>query len=53
MYCLKTLKDPTDRKIYDFIIKKRNEGKAKRVLKIARLNNFLRIYYARVLVDSR
>ena len=48
MYCLKTLKDPTDRKIYDFIIKKENEGKAKRVAKIAGLNKFLRIYYARV-----
>ena len=49
MRCLKTLKNPTDRKVYDFIIKKENEGKAKRVAKIAGLNKFLRIYYARVL----
>ena len=49
MRCLKTLKNPTDRKVYDFIIKKENEGKAKRVVKIAGLNKFLRIYYARVL----
>ncbi len=48
MRCLKTLKNPTDRKVYDFIIKKENEGKAKRVAKIAGLNKFLRIYYARV-----
>ena len=32
MRCLKTLKNPTDRKVYDFIIKKENEGKAKRVV---------------------
>ena len=49
MRCLKTLKNPTDRKVYDFIIKKEKEGKAKRVAKIAGLNKFLRIYYARVL----
>ncbi len=29
MRCLKTLKNPKDRKVYDFIIKKENEGKAK------------------------
>lgn len=35
--------------VYEFIIKKENEGKAKKVAKIAGLNKFLRIYYARVI----
>ena len=34
---------------YNFMIKKENEGKPKRVAKIAGLNKFLRIYYARVM----
>lgn len=34
--------------VYNFIIKKECEGKAKKVAKIAGLNKFLRIYYARV-----
>jgi transposase len=34
--------------VYQFMKKKENEGKAKKVSKIAGLNKFLRIYYARV-----
>lgn len=32
-----------------FIIKKENEGKSKKQAKIAGLNKFLQIYYARVM----
>lgn len=31
-----------------YIIKKENEGKLKKVTKIARLNKFLRMYYGKV-----
>lgn len=48
MRCLKTHKY-TDDPVYNFIIKKESEGKAKKVAKIAGLNKFLRIYYARVM----
>jgi len=34
--------------IYEFMTKKKNEGKASNVEKIAVLNKFLRIYYAKV-----
>jgi len=34
--------------IYEFMTKKKNEGKASNVAKIAGLNKFLRIYYAKV-----
>lgn len=47
MKCLKSIK-PEDDVVYRFMIKKENEGKAKKVAKIAGLNKFLRIYYARV-----
>ena len=40
---------PKDSAVYEFIKKKESEGKAKRVAKIAGLNKFLRIYYARVM----
>lgn len=49
MYSLKVSKPTEDSAVYDFIIKKENEGKPKRVAKIAGLNKFLRIYYARVM----
>lgn len=49
MRCLKTHKAPEDAAVYEYIIKKEKEGKAKRAAKIARLNKFLRIYYARVM----
>ena len=48
MHSLKVSKPTEDSAVYDFIIKKENEGKPKRVAKIAGLNKFLRIYYARV-----
>ena len=47
MKCLKTSK-PKDDAVYLFITKKEKEGKALKVAKIAGLNKFLRIYYARV-----
>ena len=37
-----------DNAVYEFIKKKESEGKLKRTSKIAGLNKFLRIYYARV-----
>ena len=49
MHSLKVSKPTKDSAVYDFIIKKENEGKPKRVAKIAGLNKFLRIYYARVM----
>ena len=48
MKCLKTAKPTTDSAVYDFIIKKESEGKSKKSAKIAGLNKFLHIYYARV-----
>lgn len=47
MRCLKTTKDADDL-VYQFIIKKEIEGKPKKVAKMAGLNKFLRIYFARV-----
>lgn len=49
MHSLKVVKPTEDSAVCDFIIKKENEGKPKRVAKIAGLNKFLRIYYARVM----
>ena len=48
MKCLKTIKPTNDAAVYEFILKKESEGKSKKVAKIAGLNKFLRIYYARV-----
>jgi transposase len=48
MKCLKTVKPTQDTAVYDFMLKKEAEGKPKKVAKIAALNKFLRIYYARV-----
>lgn len=48
MRVLKTHKEPEDAAVYRFILKKESEGKSKRQAKIAGLNKFLRIYYARV-----
>lgn len=47
MKCLKTHK-PQDDAVYQFIMKKENEGKPSKVAKIAGVNKFLRIYYARL-----
>jgi len=49
MKCLKTVKPSNDAAVYQYIIKKESEGKPKKVAKIAGLNKFLRIYYARVM----
>lgn len=48
MKCIKCREPNTDRAVYDFIIKKERQGKAKKQAMIAGLNKFLRIYYARV-----
>ena len=48
MRCLKTTKPTQDNAAYLYMIKKETEGKPKKVAKIAALNKFLRIYYARV-----
>jgi transposase len=48
MKCLKTVKPTQDSAVYQFMLKKESEGKPKKVAKIAALNKFLRIYYARV-----
>ena len=49
MRSLKAHKVPEDAAVYEFILKKEREGKSKRAAKIAGLNKFLRIYYARVM----
>lgn len=45
---LKSHNKPDDDAVYLYILKKEKEGKPKKVAKIAGLNKFLRIYYARV-----
>jgi transposase len=49
MRCIKTTKPTDDAAVYHFMMKKEAEGKPKKVAKIAALNKFLRIYYARVM----
>lgn len=49
MKCLKTIQPEKDAAVYLYMMKKEAEGKAKKVAKIAALNKFLRIYYARVM----
>jgi len=48
MKCLKTVKPKQDSAVYDFILKKKSEGRPLKVAKIAGLNKFLHIHYARV-----
>ena len=48
MKCMMSTKNP-ENEIYNYMIKKEKEGKAKKVCKFAGLNKFLRIYYARVM----
>ncbi len=43
------VKPSTDTAVFDYICKKLAEGKPKKLAKIAGLNKFLRIYYARVM----
>ena len=49
MRVLKTHTEPKDGAVYRYILKKEAEGKPKKVAKMAGLNKFLRIYYARVM----
>jgi len=49
MKALKTVKPVHDDAVYRFILQKEAEGKPKNVAKMAGLNKFLRIYYARVM----
>ena len=49
MRSLKSHPMPADGAVYQFILKKEAEGKPKKVAKMAGLNKFLRIYYARVM----
>ena len=49
MRVLKSYPEPDDNAVYRYIIKKESEGKSKKLAKIAGLNKFLRIYYARVM----
>ncbi len=49
MQSLKAKKPKEDAAVYEYMLKKESEGKAKKVAKIAALNKFLRIYYARVM----
>lgn len=49
MQSLKAKKPKEDAAVYVYMLKKESEGKAKKVAKIAALNKFLRIYYARVM----
>lgn len=46
---LKSHREPEDNVVYNYILKKEAEGKSKKAAKIAGLNKFLRIYYARVM----
>lgn len=48
MRVLKSHKEPEDNAVYQYILRKESEGKSKKLAKIAGLNKFLRIYYARV-----
>ena len=49
MRSLKSHSAPKDDAVYNYILKKEREGKSKKQAKIAGLNKFLRIYYARVM----
>lgn len=51
MKCMMSTKNP-ENEIYNYMIKKEKEGKAKKVCKFAGLNKFLRIYYARVIISK-
>ena len=51
MKCMMSAKNP-ENEIYNYMIKKEKEGKAKKVCKFAGLNKFLRIYYARVMISK-
>lgn len=48
MMYLKSVKPCQDNAVYLFMLKKESEGKLLHVAKIAALNKFLHIYYARI-----
>ena len=45
---IRKLKPDTDNAVYIYTLKKESEGKSSKIAKIACINKFLRIYYARV-----
>ena len=49
MMALKSSKPKEDNAVYEYMLQKKAEGKNKKLVKIAGLNKFLRIYYARVM----
>ena len=49
MMALKSSKPTEDNVVYEYMLRKEAEGKNKKLVKIAGLNKFLRIYYARVM----
>ena len=49
MMALKSSKPKEDNAVYEYMLQKEAEGKNKQLVKIAGLNKFLRIYYARVM----
>ena len=49
MMAIKSSKPKEDNAVYEYMLKKEAEGKNKKLVKIAVLNKFLRIYYARVM----
>lgn len=49
MMALKSSKPKDDNAVYEYMLQKEAEGKNKKLVKIAGLNKFLRIYYARVM----
>lgn len=49
MMALKSSKPKEDNAVYEYMLQKEAEGKNKKLVKIAGLNKFLRIYYARVM----
>ncbi|HDR8453062.1 MULTISPECIES: IS110 family transposase [Bacillus cereus group] len=46
---LKTVKPTRDSAVYQYVLRKELEGKASKKAKVAGMNKFLRIYYARVM----
>lgn len=46
---IKSAKPTEDNAVYEYMLKKEAEGKNRKLVKIAGLNKFLRIYYARVM----
>lgn len=53
MLSLKAMKPEEDAAVYEYMLRKESEGKSKKLAKIAALNKFLRIYYARVMEVHR